>query len=100
MTKGYFDPTSSHRYVNLNGRLTRAGHKTPHSEPGVQISIVPAVIPLEGTIGMIHVIPNTVAGPFFTTVKHNIKPITVQVVVIWNGIHDSKCFVDIRDVVC
>ena len=39
-------------------------------------------------------------GASFTSVKPNIKPIAVPVVVKWNGIHNSKCFIDVWDVVC
>ena len=37
---------------------------------------------------------------YFSTVKPNIKPTAVQVVVKWNRKNDSKCFADVRDVVC
>ena len=45
-------------------------------------------------------IPKIVVGASFTTVKPNIKPVAVPVVVKWNGIHNSKCFIDVWDVVC
>ena len=53
----------------------------------------------EGII-VIHPVPKIVVGASFTTVKPNIKPVAVPVVVKWNGIHNSKCFIDVWDVVC
>lgn len=87
------------QYVNFDGVLTGVRHGAPHSESQSQISIVPVVICFEGII-IIHLVIKSFVGPSFTTVKPNIKPIAVPVVVKWNGIHNSKCFIDVRDVVC
>ena len=87
------------QYVNFDGGLTGVRHGAPHSESRSQISLVPAVISFEGII-VIHLVPKIVVGASVTTVKRNIKPIAVPVVVKWNGIHNSKCFIDVCDVVC
>lgn len=96
---GYSNPALLLPYVNQNSRLTGAGHSTLHFEWRLEIPFVPAVIPSEGII-VIHLLIKIVVGPYFPTVNLSIKPIAVQVVVKWNGEHDSKCFVDVTDVVC
>ena len=96
---GYSNPALLLQYVNFNSRLTGAGHSTLHFESRSQIPSVPAIIPFEG-ITVIHLVIKIFVGPFTPTVKPNIKPIAVQVVVKWNGKHDSKCFGDLRQVVC
>ena len=58
--------------------------------------MVPAAIPFEG-ITVIHPGIKIGVGLFFPIVKPNIKRIAAD---IWNGIHDSECFLDLRDVVC
>ena len=81
------------QYVNFDGGLTGVRHGPPCSESRSQISLVPVVI-------VIHLVTKIVVGASFTTVKPNIKPIAVPIVVKWNGIHNSKCFIDVWDVVC
>ena len=78
------------QYVNFDGGLTGVRHGASHSESRSQISLVPVVISFEGIIA-IHPVPMIVVGASFTTVKPNIKPIAVPVVVKWNGIHAKGC---------
>ena len=94
------------QYFYLNGRLTGGGHREFCTDPffrkgWFQVLFIKLAIPFEFVwIIFIHLFPKLIVGLFFPSVKHNINPIIVIGVYIWNGEHNSKCLIDVWDVVC
>lgn len=89
-----FDLHASYSFstnMYFQGRCTRAGHNAVKFTNRTEVSPIIVTICSKGVCIIVQIIPHIVVSPFISSIKLNIPPIFVPVIIIRNRSHHSKC---------